>query len=156
MRMMAMSLLTIINLDDVDIELRTYRAINTTSSTSNKILEDEIFGPVLPIISYKHLDDAIAYINSKPKPLALYVFSKDSTVIKQTISHTSSGGVTVNDTLLQYVNHHLPFGGVGSSGMGSYHGKYGFIELSHLKAVVDKSLYFDAPQRYPPYTEEKV
>jgi len=115
------------------------------------VMNDEIFGPLLPIITYNNLNEAITFINQRPKPLALYVFSTKSKVIDQIIAETSSGGVCVNDTISHITTSALPFGGVGDSGMGQYHGKKGFESFSHLKSVMVKSQLFDLPMRYPPY-----
>ena len=98
-------------------------------------MQDEIFGPVLPIIPYKEVPAAIACINANPRPLALYVFSEDRGVVRQVLDRTTSGNATVNDTLLHYAQDDLPFGGVGPSGMGAYHGEEGFRALSHAKGV---------------------
>ena len=99
------------------------------------VMREEIFGPVLPIISYGKIEDAISYVNAGPRPLALYLFSDRKRVAQQVLAHTTSGNVTLNDTLLHYVVDDLPFGGVGPSGMGSYHGEEGFRSLSHAKGV---------------------
>jgi len=115
-------------------------------------MSEEIFGPILPILEYSDINQVIDYINSKPKPLALYVFSNSSDFSDKIIEKTSSGGVSVNDTLLHCTLPDLPFGGVGSSGVGQYHGRFGFEAFSHAKAVLKKSIYGDAPMRYPPYS----
>ena len=99
------------------------------------VMREEIFGPILPIVSYNTLDDAIAYVNAKPRPLALYFFGPDRVSREKVLSRTVSGGVTVNDTLLHVAADSLPFGGVGPSGMGAYHGEFGFETFSHRKAV---------------------
>ena len=101
-----------------------------------KIITEEIFGPLLPIIGYGHLDEAIEFINSKPHPLAMYWFGKPSSKLQTLLNKTRAGGVTVNDTLLHFTNHYLPFGGIGASGMGSYHGKHGFDTFTHFKPVL--------------------
>jgi coniferyl-aldehyde dehydrogenase len=99
------------------------------------VMQEEIFGPVLPVIGYQRIEDAIAYVNARPRPLALYIFSDHPSVIKLVLARTTSGNVTVNDTLLHYAVDDLPFGGVGPSGMGTYHGEEGFRSLSHVKGV---------------------
>jgi coniferyl-aldehyde dehydrogenase len=99
------------------------------------LMREEIFGPILPIVSYATLDDAIAYVNARPRPLALYFFGPDRIAREKVLTRTVSGGVTVNDTLLHYAADSLPFGGVGPSGMGAYHGEFGFLTFSHRKAV---------------------
>lgn len=116
-----------------------------------KIMEEEIFGPILPIIYYRNISEVIEKINSRPKPLALYVFSDDMAIRKQILNSTYSGGVCINDAVIQVASSYLPFGGVGTSGMGAYHGIAGFDTFSHLKAVMDRKMGFDAPFRFPPY-----
>jgi len=115
------------------------------------LMNDEIFGPILPIIEYQSIDEAISFINKRPKPLALYVFSKNSKFNNEIIDKTSSGGVCVNDTLSHITTSSLPFGGVGDSGMGQYHAKAGFDNFSHKKSVLKKSQLIDYKLRYPPY-----
>jgi coniferyl-aldehyde dehydrogenase len=100
-----------------------------------KIMNEEIFGPILPIVGYREINDAIAYVNARPRPLALYIFSDRPDRVAQVLARTTSGNVTVNDTLLHYVVDDLPFGGVGASGIGAYHGEEGFKSLSHAKGV---------------------
>jgi len=123
---------------------------------SAKIMQEEIFGPILPIMSYAKLDEVIEYINSKPKPLALYIFSSNKKNQDYIIQHTSSGGVVINDVLLQYVCNNLPFGGVGDSGIGAYHGEASFATFSHNKSVLNKGTWLDLDIRYPPYTPKKI
>ncbi|HEY9638830.1 MAG TPA: aldehyde dehydrogenase [Coleofasciculaceae cyanobacterium] len=117
----------------------------------DRIMQDEIFGPILPVLEYDRLEDAIAQINARPKPLALYLFSKNPQVQQQVLQQTSSGGVCINDTIMQIGPSTLPFGGVGDSGMGSYHGKAGFDTFSHKKSVLYKPFWLDLPLRYAPY-----
>lgn len=100
-----------------------------------KVMQDEIFGPILPVKTYKSMDDAIGYVNSKPRPLGLYYFGENAPEKDKVLTHTTSGGVTVNDTIMHIAMEDLPFGGVGPSGMGSYHGVDGFRQFSHRKAV---------------------
>jgi aldehyde dehydrogenase (NAD+) len=119
------------------------------------VMEDEIFGPILPVLSYGELDEAIAFVNDRPKPLALYVFAGRDTAIDRVISHTSAGGVTVNHTLLHLAVTDLPFGGVGASGMGAYHGEAGFQVFSHAKPVLQRPTKPDPSIAYPPYTALK-
>ena len=107
-----------------------------------RILHEEIFGPILPIVSIADTSAAIAYVNHKPNPLALYWFGKDKKNLKRVLSETRSGGVTVNDTLLHITIEDLPFGGVGASGMGSYHGKAGFDTFSHQKSILEVRGFF--------------
>lgn len=102
---------------------------------SSALMREEIFGPILPVVTYRTLDEAIAFVNQRPRPLALYVFTRDRAVERRVLAGTISGGVTVNGTLLHIVQEDLPFGGVGTSGIGAYHGFEGFKRFSHAKAV---------------------
>lgn len=120
-------------------------------SLDSKVMEDEIFGPILPVISFKNLDEVHSIINSYPKPLSLYVFSTNTTQAKKLIKEFSFGGGCINDTVVHFANHRLPFGGVGNSGIGAYHGKYTFDTFSHKKAIVKKGNWLDIPLRYAPY-----
>ena len=122
------------------------------------LMTDEIFGPLLPVIACGSADEAINFINDRDKPLALYVFSDDSAVTQRFLDRTSSGGVTINDTLMHVSVESLPFGGVGCSGMGAYHGKLSFDVFSHTKSVLVKpaGLEFVNDLRYPPYTDGKL
>ncbi len=117
----------------------------------SKIMEKEIFGPILPVLEFDTLDEIIKQINDRPKPLALYVFSGYEYVKEKILRNTSSGGVCVNHTLIQLAPGGLPFGGVGDSGMGSYHGKASFDSFSHFKSVLRKPFSFDNRYLYPPY-----
>ena len=117
------------------------------------VMQEEIFGPILPVLTYEDLDEAIARINERPKPLALYVFSSSKSVQNKLLQSTSSGGVYINDTVIHNIEFALPFGGVGQSGMGAYHGKYSFDTFSHYKPVLKKGLWFDVKLRYAPYTD---
>jgi len=121
------------------------------------IMKDEIFGPLLPIMTVQNVDEAIRFINSGEKPLAMYIFSKNKATVKKILSSTSSGGVTVNDTLMHQTLHTLPFGGVGSSGMGSYHGKFSFLAFSHKRACLERDQKMEKLNdlRYPPYSPKK-
>jgi aldehyde dehydrogenase (NAD+) len=120
------------------------------------IMQDEIFGPILPILAYENLEDAIALINARPKPLALYFFSRDRQKQDQILQSTSSGGVCLNDVIMQSAVISLPFGGIGESGMGSYHGKASFSTFSHYKSVLKRSFWLDLGWRYAPYSEQKL
>jgi coniferyl-aldehyde dehydrogenase len=115
------------------------------------ILREEIFGPILPVVTYRTLDEAIAYINRKPRPLALYYFGNSSEDRRKVLTRTISGNVTVNDTLMHYVQNALPFGGVGSSGMGAYHGIEGFKSFSHAKGVFEQSRWNFGGILRPPF-----
>ena len=125
-------------------------------SWDQPVMQEEIFGPILPILTYDNLDSAIAQINARPKPLALYIFSKDTVKQQKVLSETSSGGVCINDTVMHYVISDLPFGGVGKSGIGSYHGKASFDTFSHQKSVLKKGLWLDLGWRYAPYTLKQL
>lgn len=115
------------------------------------VMQEEIFGPILPVLEYTNLDEAIAFVNTKPKPLALYFFSNNKQHQQQVLQSTSSGGVCLNDTIVHIAFPGLPFGGVGASGMGKYHGKASFETFSHQKSVLNKSFWFDIKLRYAPY-----
>lgn len=117
-----------------------------------QVMQDEIFGPILPIKSYSETKDAVAYINSKPRPLGLYYFGEDSAEQEQVLNGTTSGGVTVNDVIFHVAQEDLPFGGVGPSGMGAYHGRDGFYEFSHKKAVFKQTGSEIVKMMRPPYT----
>lgn len=116
----------------------------------SKIMEEEIFGPILPIIEYEELEEIILKIRELPKTLALYIFSEDKKNEEKIINEISFGSGCINDTLIQLANPNLPFGGVGDSGMGKYHGKYSFDTFSNKKGILKKSNLFDIPLRYPP------
>ena len=117
----------------------------------SKLMEGEIFGPILPIISYENESDVDTYISNYGKPLAVYVFSNKKSFQKKIISNYSFGGGAINDTVIQITNKRLPFGGVGQSGIGAYHGKTSFDIFSHHKAIIKKANWLDIPLRYPPY-----
>jgi aldehyde dehydrogenase (NAD+) len=121
-------------------------------SMDSKVMQDEIFGPILPMIPYKNLDEAIDFINSKDKPLALYIFAKARDKIKSILRKTSSGGAVVNDVIVHLANSNLPFGGVNHSGHGSYHGHFGFKEFSHERSVLKQAPLSSVKLMYPPYT----
>lgn len=125
--------------------------VMTDVKPGDKVMEDEIFGPILPVVEYRTLDEAIHFVNSRPKPLALYFFGKNRDHEKRILAETSFGGGCINDTLVHLGNPRLPFGGVGESGMGAYHGKYSFDTFSHFKSVVKRSFLVDPMLRYPPY-----
>ncbi|GBG28771.1 Aldehyde dehydrogenase [Hondaea fermentalgiana] len=118
-------------------------------STDSPLMTEEIFGPVLPIITIDSIDESIDFIQSREHPLALYVFAENKDVIEKVVANTQSGGVCVNDCIYHITNPYLPFGGVGSSGMGCYHGKYGFDEVTHAKSVMHRSTMIDPSMRYP-------
>ncbi len=114
------------------------------------VMREEIFGPILPIVPVDDIDEAIRFVNARPKPLALYVFSRSRAQQERVLGGTQSGGACVNDTLVQISSPHLPFGGVGPSGYGSYHGRYGFDAFSHQRSVVRRGFGFDIPIRFAP------
>ena len=119
------------------------------------LMTDEIFGPILPIMTVQSLDDAISFVNSRPKPLAAYLFTKTKSIRERVIKEVSAGGMVINHLLFQFSTNKLPFGGVGPSGMGAYHGKFGFEQFSHKKTVMTKSTRPDVGAFiYPPYTEK--
>ncbi len=120
------------------------------------VMTEEIFGPILPVLAVRSIDEAVRFVNARPKPLALYVFSKDPKVGEDVLARTSSGGACVNATIWQLANPNLPFGGVGPSGMGAYHGRSSFETFSHRKSVVTKSTRVDPKLAYPPYTRWKT
>ncbi len=120
-------------------------------SWDDPVMQDEIFGPILPVLEFEDLSEVISSLNSRPKPLALYVFSNQPENYQKVIDEVSFGSGCINDTVVQFANPHLPFGGVGSSGMGGYHGKASFDNFSHPKSILKKSFTFDPPLRYPPY-----
>jgi aldehyde dehydrogenase (NAD+) len=121
------------------------------ASPGSPPLEEEIFGPILPIVTYRALDEAIEIANRHPDPLALYVFSNRKDIQSRVLRQVPSGGAAVNDLVMQFMNPRLPFGGRGMSGIGAYHGRFGFELFSHRKAVVQGSRLLDIPIRYPPY-----
>lgn len=125
-------------------------------SPDSPIMEGEIFGPVLPVLRIKGLTEAIEFVNRGEKPLALYLFSNDSTAEKRVLSETSSGGACINGTIMHIGNSKMPFGGVGPSGMGAYHGQHSFETFSHRKAVLRRGFKFDLKMMYPPYTKART
>ena len=115
------------------------------------VMQEEIFGPILPVVTYDRLDDAIAYVNARPRPLALYFFGTDKDSQRLVVERTTSGGVLINDTILHYAQDDLPFGGIGPSGMGAYHGAEGFKTMSHPKAVFAQARFNLADLFRPPF-----
>lgn len=120
------------------------------------IMQSEIFGPIMPIITYSKIQDVVSIINSHDKPLALYLFTKDKYSKRLIINNVSFGGASINDTVMHIINPNLPFGGVGASGMGSYHGMSSFEAFSHKKSIYDKSNLVDIKLRYMPYSDKKM
>ncbi|WP_372756586.1 aldehyde dehydrogenase [Mariniflexile sp.] len=123
-------------------------------SLESNVMQEEIFGPLLPIISYTTEKDIEKIIWNYDKPLSLYIFSNNKNFVNQLLKKYSFGGGVKNDTLIHFSNHRLPFGGVGSSGIGAYHGKHGFDAFSHTKSIIKRGNWFDPPMRYAPYSEK--
>lgn len=136
-------------------ELKIEPTILNDVSLSDACMGEEIFGPIMPILTYKTLDQAKEIIKTYAKPLALYVFSNDKNFVSDVLNTISYGGGCVNDTIIHIASTKLPFGGVGESGMGHYHGKFSFDTFSHKKSIVKKSVVIDLPIRYQPYTKTK-
>ena len=128
----------------------------TDISTDDKVMDEEIFGPILPVLTYEDANGAIAFIKSKPKPLAFYLFTESRSLQNKFISEISFGGGAVNDVLMHFSNDRLPFGGVGQSGMGSYHGESGFTTFSHYKGIIRKPTWFEFPIKYYPHSRWKL
>lgn len=121
-------------------------------------MKEEIFGPLLPVVAVKNIDEAIKLINNMDKPLGMYIFTSDQKVVDKILANTSSGGVTVNDCMLHVLVDELPFGGVGPSGMGAVHGVRGFDEFSHIRSVLHRgntSIDLIGKSRYPPHNQAK-
>ena len=125
-------------------------------SPEDAVMQEEIFGPVLPVLTFDAVQEALDFVNARPRPLALYLFSQDREVQEQFLRRASSGGGCINDTIIHLATSRMGFGGVGDSGMGSYHGKASFDAFSHRKSIVKKSTLVDLPVRYPPYTRTKA
>ncbi len=117
----------------------------------DRIMKEEIFGPLLPVMEYSDINEAIEIINGMPRPLALYVFTESGQIEKRVLERTLSGGGCVNDTISHVGSTTLPFGGIGDSGIGSYHGKTGFDAFTHERGILKRSTLFDMSLRYPPY-----
>ena len=130
--------------------LRISPTILTDVAWDSPVMQEEIFGPILPVLTYRSLDEAIARIQERPKPLALYLFTRDAATERRVLDEVSFGGGCVNDTVLHLATSNMPFGGVGESGMGGYHGKYSFDTFSHLKSVLKRLSWPDVALRYAP------
>ena len=130
--------------------------VMTDVSWNDKVMQEEIFGPILPIISFKKFRDAIEIVLEKDKPLSAYLFSNDANEKEQFTTKISFGGGCINDVIMHIANEHLPFGGVGNSGIGSYHGKHGFYCFSHQKSILRKPTWGEPNLKYPPYTASKL
>jgi len=121
------------------------------------VMRDEIFGPLLPILSVRDMEEAVRFVNARDKPLALYVFTGSSRTARRVLASTSSGGAVVNDAIMHNAVSDIPFGGVGPSGMGAYHGRWGFDNFSHRKAVFEQPTWVDMHAlMYPPYTDRQL
>jgi coniferyl-aldehyde dehydrogenase len=125
--------------------------IVTETTPAMRLMQEEIFGPILPVITYTCLKTVIEYINDRPRPLAVYIFTRDRSLSDTVIAHTRSGGVAVNDCALHAIQHDLPFGGIGNSGMGHYHGMEGFMEFSKLRPVFHQAPFSSTAALNPPY-----
>jgi aldehyde dehydrogenase (NAD+) len=123
--------------------------------TDAPVMHDEIFGPILPVVPVSDVDEAIRFVNGRDKPLALYVFTGERSIRDRVLDRTSSGGAAVNGTMFHVAVPELPFGGIGPSGMGAYHGKASFLTFSHAKSVLRKGTKPDPDLAYPPYTPRK-
>jgi len=122
---------------------------------TSPLMQEEIFGPILPVLGVQDLEEAVAFVASRPKPLALYLFTRSRQTEQRVLAGTTSGGVCVNHTMVHFLAPELPFGGVGASGMGAYHGRAGFEELSHRRSVVRRPTRPDLPLTYPPFDDRK-
>ena len=116
-------------------------------------MQEEMFGPILPILTFSQMEEALEEINAHPHPLAFYLFTEDKKTVKYVTEHCAFGGGCINDTIIHLATTHMGFGGTGASGMGAYHGKVGFDTFSHHKSIVDKKTWLDLPMRYQPYTK---
>lgn len=125
-------------------------------SPESPVMQNEIFGPILPVLKVQNIDEALQFVAAREKPLAFYFFSEDRDTIEHVLANSTSGGVCINETLNHLVVPGLPFGGVGNSGMGKYHGEWGFRDFSNARAVLDRGTSFDPTLRYPPYGPEKT
>ncbi len=140
-----------------DVESKYFQPTILNNVTfDDAVMQQEIFGPVIPVIEYDNIDDVIKTVNSRPKPLALYIFSESGKIQKKLLREVPAGGATVNDTLMHIVNNKVPFGGVGNSGIGGYHGFYSFKTFSNNKPFVKRGTWMDVPIRYAPYVKSKL
>jgi aldehyde dehydrogenase (NAD+) len=136
-------------------ELKIDLTVVVDPALDEPLMTDEIFGPVLPIVTVQNLDEAIAFVNARPKPLAAYLFTKNKVTRERVVKEVSAGGMVINHLIFHFATTKLPFGGVGPSGIGAYHGRFGFEEFSHRKSVLTKTTRPDlAALIYPPYTEK--
>lgn len=128
----------------------------TDVTMESPVMNEEIFGPILPVLDFERLEEVIAVIQQHPTPLALYLFTKKRSTKERITTEVAFGGGCINDTIIHLASAHMGFGGVGESGMGAYHGKAGFDTFTHYKSLVDKKTWIDLPMRYSPYTERKT
>lgn len=135
--------------------LRIEPTVMADVTWEDAVMEEELFGPLLPILTYDTLEEVIRTVESHPHPLALYFFSEDKTAQKKLLRSCRFGGGCINDTVIHLATSSMPFGGIGESGMGSYHGKTGFESFSHFRSIVDKKTWMDLPIRYQKYTQKK-
>ncbi|MGH8184344.1 MAG: aldehyde dehydrogenase family protein [Rhodanobacteraceae bacterium] len=126
------------------------------ASGSTALMREEIFGPMLPVVTYRGFDEAIAYVNARPRPLSLYVFDNDRARIRRVLEACTAGSVAVNDTVMQFAQSRLPFGGIGPSGMGAYHGHAGFLAFSKRMPVFHQTRWSAAGWLRPPYGGARV
>lgn len=135
-------------------ELYMEPTILTNVDVDSNVMTEEIFGPILPVIEFDNIQDIISFINKREKPLALYYFSENKKSINNILRSTTSGGATINDTVIHVANGNLPFGGVGNSGMGSYHGKASFDAFTHKRSVMERGTFVEFNVRFAPYKEK--
>lgn len=133
-------------------QLKIEPTVLTEVTVDSSVMQEEIFGPILPVLTYQYLSDVESFVNSRPKPLALYLFTTKRKIEKRILKNISFGGGCINDTIIHLATSRMGFGGVGGSGMGSYHGKYSFQTFTHTKSIVKKYNWIDLPMRYQPYT----
>ena len=136
--------------------LKIAPAIFPETTFSSEIMKEEIFGPLIPVVTYKNIEEALQELKKRPKPLACYIFTREKNFAKKILRDFSFGGGCINDCIMHLANENLPFGGVGESGMGNYHGINSFRTFSHEKAILQNTGIFDLPHRFPPYTKEKL
>ena len=132
-------------------ERRVPLTVVTETTPDMKIMQEEIFGPLLPVVASESLDDSLNYVQSRERPLALYWFGEDKKKRKRVLNESISGGVTINDAAWHVIQEDIPFGGVGPSGMGAYHGEAGFESFSHMKGVFFQSKFSQGKKLHPPY-----
>ena len=146
---------TVIGGERNDKERKIAPAIVLNASFDSPTMEEEIFGPIIPVIGYDDLDAAVELVNDRPHPLACYIFTEDKKLAHSLVRTIPFGGGCINDTILHIANHHMPFGGVGNSGMGGYHGKYSIDTFTHKKSVIENVTFLDVPIRYGPLNDKK-